>query len=56
MPKRPPTIPERLRSLWSHDPASGTGALAGATAARNALSDKGSEFADRLRAAVAARH
>lgn len=56
MPKRPPTLAERLRSLWSQDPAPRSGAFAGASAARNALSDKGGEFADRLRAAVAARH
>lgn len=55
MPKRPPTLPERLRSLWAPEPAPRSRTLAGASAARQALGDKGSEFADRLRAAVSAR-
>ncbi len=56
MPKRPPTMADRLRSVWSHRNAaqrpSQTSALASAT---QEGVDRAAEFAQRLRAAVAAR-
>ena len=53
MPQRPPTLAQRLRSAW----AVHTHTRAAADApARHARDYKGSAFADRLRAAVAARH
>ena len=57
MPQRPPTIAQRLRSVWSHDSETkrSTGP-AGSAPGRHAGSHKGSDFADRLRAAVSARH
>jgi hypothetical protein len=54
MPKRPPSLAERLRSAWATGSAS-TGSR-GAAAVRHGRQYKGSQFADRLRAAVASRH
>jgi hypothetical protein len=54
MPQRPPSLAQRLRSVWASHPAAT--APAGGPSARHAQAYKGAEFADRLRAAVAARH
>ena len=52
MPQRPPSLAQRLRSAWAHHSET---RVAGDTPARHAHDYKGSAFADRLRAAVAAR-
>lgn len=55
MPKRPPTLAERLRSAWAQKSAGHTDPSPGAAAPARP-GDPSSEFADRLRAAMAARH
>jgi hypothetical protein len=53
MPKRPPTLTQRLRSAWARSSEMRKpGPSAGSA---TALTDKGSDFAARLRAAVTAR-
>jgi len=52
MPQRPPSFAERIRSALGNDH---TTTPVRSTPARHARADKGAEFADRLRAAVAAR-
>ena len=54
MPQRPQTLAERLRSVWSH--AAELTSPAGADDSTLTQHPKGNDFADRLRAAVAARH
>ena len=58
MSKRPPSLAERLRDAWHHVPADTVSVLPGDTRDTGpaARTSRGSEFADRLRAAVAARH
>ena len=51
MPKRPPSLAERLRATMRSEMPT-----AASAPARHSNAYKGSEFADRLRAAVAARH
>jgi hypothetical protein len=55
MPKRPPSLSQRLRDAWSHASRTGT-PVAGEVAPRPSTEARGTEFADRLRAAVSARH
>ena len=50
MPKRPPTLADRLRDAWRR-----TGDTAMASAGSQRVRDKGTDFADRLRAAVSTR-
>lgn len=54
MPKRPPSLAERLRSAWAPRSA-GHGDPSADDAAPGRAGADSSEFADRLRAAVAAR-
>jgi hypothetical protein len=57
MPQRPPTLAERLRSVWSHaSEMAGPSGPEASTPALDSPRHKGSDFAARLRAAVAARH
>jgi len=51
MPKRPPSLAERLREAMRSEMPT-----AASAPARHSTPYKGAEFADRLRAAVAARH
>ena len=53
MPQRPPSFAERLRSALGHDSDATTTPARPAPA--GASTDKGSEFADRLRRAVTSR-
>ena len=53
MPRRTPTLAERLRAAWSHD--SEVRRPAATTGTRPPRADPGSAFAERLRAAIDAR-
>ena len=53
MPKRPPTLTQRLRSAWAH--SAEMRKPSGPDGSATAAGYKGSDFAARLRAAVTAR-
>ena len=54
MPQRPPTVAQRLRSAWRR--TSDSVLTSAGVSPDQRASYKGSDFADRLRAAVATRH
>ena len=54
MPRRPPTLAQRLRSAWTQATALRTTGAERSQAGHSP--SQASDFADRLRAAVAARH
>ncbi len=55
MPKRPPSLTERLRTAWSAASNEMAHATPGEGTSPARSGSRGTEFADRLRAAVTAR-